>query len=153
MISSLSWSLDFLFSAPFWITSSNSFLLQPPFTISAPTIIMWHSYSLPSLICLLPTPQPLFCFKLLISLFLHSHHPLFHFYFFRLLSTAFNIIYTITNWRVSLSKICLEWPNNAVTHSCVQLMSGTHEWVTTLFGHEWHIFDNETRQLVIVFII
>ena len=28
-----------------------------------------------------------------------------------------------------------------------------HEWVTTLFGHEWHIFDNETRQLVIVFII
>jgi hypothetical protein len=21
-----------------------------------------------------------------------------------------------------------------------------------LFGHEWHIFDNETRQLVIVFI-
>ena len=55
------------------------------------------------------------------------------------------IIYTITNWRVSLSKICHEWPNNAVTHEC--------EWVTTLFGHEWHIFDNETRQLVIVFAI
>ena len=51
--------------------------------------------------------------------------------------------YTITNWRVSLSKICHEWPNNTVTH----------EWVTTLFGHEWHIFDNETRQLVLVFII
>ena len=30
-------------------------------------------------------------------------------------------------------------------------MHAAHEWVTTLFGHEWHIFDNETRQLVIVF--
>jgi hypothetical protein len=38
-------------------------------------------------------------------------------------------IYTITNWRVSLSKICHEWPNNTVTH------------------------DNETRQLAIIFII
>jgi hypothetical protein len=57
------------------------------------------------------------------------------------------ITYTITNWRVLLSKICHEWPNNAVTHECA------HEWVTMLFGHEWHIFDNETRQLVIVFII
>ena len=28
------------------------------------------------------------------------------------------IVYTITNWRVSLSKICHEWPNNAVTHEC-----------------------------------
>jgi hypothetical protein len=27
-------------------------------------------------------------------------------------------IYTKTNWRVSLSKICHEWPNNAVTHEC-----------------------------------
>ena len=27
-------------------------------------------------------------------------------------------------------------------------MRAAHEWVTTLFGHEWHIFDNETRQLV-----
>jgi hypothetical protein len=24
--------------------------------------------------------------------------------------------YTTTNWRVSLSKICHEWPNNTVTH-------------------------------------
>jgi hypothetical protein len=32
-------------------------------------------------------------------------------------------IYTITNWRVSLSKICHEWPNNTVTHECVQRMS------------------------------
>jgi hypothetical protein len=47
MISSLPWSFYFLFSAPFWNTSPNSFLLQPPFTISAPTIILWHSYSLP----------------------------------------------------------------------------------------------------------
>ena len=59
------------------------------------------------------------------------------------------MIYTITNWRVSLSKICHEWPNNTVT----QRIRAAHEWVTTLFGHEWHIFDNETRQLVIVFII
>jgi hypothetical protein len=58
-------------------------------------------------------------------------------------------IYTITNWQVSLSKICHNWPNNAVTHECAQ----AHEWVTTVFGHEWHIFDNEIRQLVIVFII
>ena len=33
------------------------------------------------------------------------------------------IIYTITNWRVSLSKICHEWPNNAVTHECAQRMT------------------------------
>jgi len=32
-------------------------------------------------------------------------------------------------------------------------MCAAHEWVTMVFGHEWHIFDNETRQLVIVFII
>jgi hypothetical protein len=38
-------------------------------------------------------------------------------------------IYTITNWRVSLSKICHEWTNNAVTQECAQ-------WVTILFGHE-----------------
>ena len=75
----LPWYLDFLFSAPFWITSPNSFMLQPPFTISAPTIILWHSYSLLSLVSLLPTPPPLFCLKLLIGLFLHSHHHLFHF--------------------------------------------------------------------------
>jgi hypothetical protein len=31
--------------------------------------------------------------------------------------------YTITNWRVSLSKICHEWPNNTVTQECVQRMS------------------------------
>ena len=28
------------------------------------------------------------------------------------------IINTITNWQVSLSKICHSWPNNVVTHSC-----------------------------------
>jgi hypothetical protein len=31
--------------------------------------------------------------------------------------------YIITNWRVSLSKICNEWPNNTVTHECAQRMS------------------------------
>ena len=66
-----------LFSVSFWITSPNSFLLQSPFTIS--TIILWYSYSLSSLVSLFPTPPPLLCLKLLISLFLHSHHPLFHF--------------------------------------------------------------------------
>ena len=45
--------------------------------------------------------------------------------------------------------MCHEWLNNAVTHECAQ----AHEWVTMLFDHEWHIFDNQTRQLVIVFII
>jgi hypothetical protein len=30
-------------------------------------------------------------------------------------------------------------------------MRAAHDWVTTLFGHEWHIFDNETRQLAILF--
>jgi hypothetical protein len=32
------------------------------------------------------------------------------------------IINTITNWRVSLSKICHSWPNNIVTHSCTALI-------------------------------
>ena len=32
-------------------------------------------------------------------------------------------IYTITNRRVSLSKICHGWPYNAVTHECAQRMS------------------------------
>jgi hypothetical protein len=35
------------------------------------------------------------------------------------------IIYTITNWRVSLSRIC---------HSFA------HSWVTALFGHSWQYF-------------
>ena len=30
--------------------------------------------------------------------------------------------YTMANWRVSLSKICHEWANNAVTHECAQRM-------------------------------
>jgi hypothetical protein len=32
-------------------------------------------------------------------------------------------------------------------------MCAAYEWVTMLFGHEWPIFDSETCQLVIVFII
>ena len=31
-------------------------------------------------------------------------------------------IYTITNRRVSLWKICHEWPNNAVTYECARRM-------------------------------
>jgi hypothetical protein len=37
-----------------------------------------------------------------------------------------NIINTITNWQVSLSKICHKWPNNTVTHEWAQLMSELH---------------------------
>ena len=37
-----------------------------------------------------------------------------------------NIINTITNWQVSLSKIYHEWPNNAVKHGCVQRMRELH---------------------------
>jgi hypothetical protein len=33
------------------------------------------------------------------------------------------IIYTITNWRVSLSIICHEWSKNAVNHEWAQRMS------------------------------
>ena len=55
-------------------------------------------------------------------------------------------VLAITNWRVALSKICHSWSNNVVTHSCVC----AHSWVIALFGHSWHIFDNETHQLVIV---
>jgi hypothetical protein len=54
MISSLPWSLNFLFSTPFWITSPNSFLLQPLFTISAPPIIL--SFSFPAL-SRIPSPN------------------------------------------------------------------------------------------------
>ena len=57
-------------------------------------------------------------------------------------------INTITNWRVSLSKICHEWPNNAVTQECASAGVSFN-----VIGSEQHIFDNETRQLVIVFII
>jgi hypothetical protein len=38
--------------------------------------------------------------------------------------------------------MCQEWPNKAVTHECVQRMSELQH--TTVFGHEWHIFYNET---------
>jgi hypothetical protein len=47
-----------------------------------------------------------------------------------------SVIYTITNWRVSLSKICHEWPNNAVTHEWAQRMSE----LQCYFGHEWHFW-------------
>jgi hypothetical protein len=39
--------------------------------------------------------------------------------FFNFIILKFLNTYTITNWRVSLSKICHDWPNNTVTHECV----------------------------------
>ena len=59
------------------------------------------------------------------------------------------LIYTITNWRVSLSNICHEWPNNAVTHECVQRMIELQRYLVM----SYMLFYNETHQLVIVFII
>jgi hypothetical protein len=52
--------VTFLFPALSRISSPNSLLPQPHFTISEPTIILWHSYSLPFLVSPLPTPSPLF---------------------------------------------------------------------------------------------
>ena len=37
-------------------------------------------------------------------------------------------------------------------YRCNSLMRCAYSWVTALFGHSWNIFDNETRQLVIVYI-
>ena len=68
--------VTFLFPALSRISSPSSLLPQPPFTISEPTIILWHSYSLPSFVSPLPTPTPLFCHKRLIGLCLHSPLPL-----------------------------------------------------------------------------
>jgi hypothetical protein len=82
---------------------------------------------------------PPFCTKYNLRL---SHWPL---YF------TWTLIYPlgINNWRVSLSKICHEWPNNAVTHECAQRMNELQRYLvmSDIF------FYNETRQLVIVFII
>jgi hypothetical protein len=41
--------------------------------------------------------------------------------------------YTTTNWRVSLSKICHEWPNNTVTHECAQRMSELQRHLVMFF--------------------
>jgi hypothetical protein len=82
MISSLSWSLEFHF---FWLILDHLSQLisaSTSFTMSVPTIILWYSYSVPSLVSLLPTPPPLFCLTLLMGIFLHSHHPLFHLYIY-----------------------------------------------------------------------
>jgi hypothetical protein len=52
---------------------------------------------------------------------------------------------------------CKNVQANVNKHSGISIRAGTlryvaasNEWVTVLFGHSWHIFDNETRQLVIV---
>ena len=42
-------------------------------------------------------------------------------------------IYTITNWWVSLSKICHKWPNNAVTHD---LRMSELQHYLVMSGHE-----------------
>ena len=39
------------------------------------------------------------------------------------------------------------WPNTVITPSCAARI---RELLTALFGNSWHIFDNETRPLVIV---
>ena len=57
--------------------------------------------------------------------------------------------YTITNWRVSLSKICHEWPNNAVTHECAQRMNELQRYLVMSDLFLIMKFAN----LVIVFII
>ena len=57
--------MTFLFPALSRISSPNSLLPQPPFTISEPTIILWHFYSLPSLVSPLPTH---FCLNLTLPL-------------------------------------------------------------------------------------
>ena len=43
-------------------------------------------------------------------------------------------IYTITNWRVSLSKICHEWPHNAVTNECTQRMSELQRYLVMSYS-------------------
>ena len=51
-----------------------------------------------------------------------------------LMSFHFTFKYLYYNWRVSLSKICHERTNKAVTHENI----AANEWVTMLFGHEYH---------------
>jgi hypothetical protein len=65
------------------------------------------------------------------------------FFYFRILKFFINFeernlmrflnTYTITNRRVSLSKICHEWPNNTVTHEYAQALVSYNiiwSWVT-----------------------
>jgi hypothetical protein len=33
------------------------------------------------------------------------------------------------------------------------LMQTAHVWITTLFGHDWHIFDNESHKLLVILFI
>ena len=49
----------------------------------------------------------------------------------------------LTNCQVSLSKICHEWPTNAVVHEYAQYMSELQSYSVMS-----HIFDNEIHQLV-----
>jgi hypothetical protein len=73
--------------------------------------------------------------------------------------------YNIQPYQVTRSCTCVNkqtqtsrWNNyfilfNFILMNNMSLIYTAHEWVTTVFGHSWHIFDNETRQLVIVFIM
>jgi hypothetical protein len=57
------------------------------------------------------------------------------------------INYTITNWRVSLSKICQEWPNNTVTHECATkiIFQGKHFNYFIVVGGWLHILWSDTH--------
>jgi hypothetical protein len=66
---------------------------------------------------------------------------------------SYFIIYTITNWQVSLSKICHEWPNNAVTYECAQPMSVLQSCLVTsnLYVSNWkpsYDIDNEMARKI-----
>ena len=77
-------------------SSTNIFLPQPPFTISAPTIILWYFHFQPFFVFSLLAPSPHFLpqtpFRHITAL---TPPPFFHlFFFFRLPSTAFKIIHS-----------------------------------------------------------
>jgi hypothetical protein len=51
-----------------------------------------------------------------------------------------NVNYNITNWQVSLSKMCHEWPNNAVTHECESEIKNDNFTLSFLFNSIQNIF-------------
>ena len=51
-------------------------------------------------------------------------------------------IYTITNWLVSLSKICHSWPNNVVTHSCASI---SNIWIKSLTNNIQHCLKADNK--------
>ena len=99
-----------LYNYEFWlslckIVQSSVILLLPLFTVTSlwPFCCLWgdtHSISL----CYMRNIVQLnwFC-----TIFESKHFLIY-------------IINTITNWWISLSKICHSWPNNIATHSCTE---------------------------------